>query len=250
MILSMKIGIAAMLALSSSMVTSIQALYTADHGEDSRLIAYVGNWQACPTDAQVDAYSHLVIAFSVSYTWGASANQCNTQCSIGTLVPICNNANNQALVDKRRGMGKKVIFSFGGAGMGGSWSGDKNNCWDYCFGKEEQLSTSLVIIVKNQNFDGVDIDYEYCYDVNGVQSGSCKQRTSLYSDAKAQTFLDTLTSKLRVKLDALQLSNDYNCGHNELTHAPMDTDISIPNSKYYQILTNCSNDLDFIMPQF
>ncbi|KAL7476060.1 hypothetical protein ACHAW6_001942, partial [Cyclotella cf. meneghiniana] len=121
---------------------------------------------------------------------------------------------------------------------------------DYCFGKEEQLSTSLVNIVKNQNFDGVDIDYEYCYDVNGIQSGSCKQRTSLYSDAKAQTFLDTLTSKLRVKLDALQLSNGYNRGRYELTHAPMDTDISSPNSKYYQILKNRSNDLDFLMPQF
>jgi hypothetical protein len=33
--------------------------YTADHGEDSRLIAYVGNWQSCPTDAQVAAYSHI-----------------------------------------------------------------------------------------------------------------------------------------------------------------------------------------------
>ena len=91
---------------------------------------------------------------------------------------------------------------------------------------------------------------EYCFDINGFQSGCCMQRTRLYSDGKAQKFSNTLTSKLRVKLDALQLSNDYNCGHYELTHAPMDTDISIPNSKYYQILTNCSNDLDFIMPQF
>jgi hypothetical protein len=64
-----------------------------------------------------------VIAFAVSYTWGASANQCNTQCNIGTSVPVCNNANNQALVDKWRSMGKKVILSFGGAGMGGSWAG-------------------------------------------------------------------------------------------------------------------------------
>lgn len=33
--------------------------YDAEHGEDSRLIAYVGNWQTCPTDEQVDAYSHI-----------------------------------------------------------------------------------------------------------------------------------------------------------------------------------------------
>ena len=59
MIPSIKTSIAAMLALKLSMVTSIQVSYTADHGEDSRMIAYVGNWQACPSDEQVDAYSHL-----------------------------------------------------------------------------------------------------------------------------------------------------------------------------------------------
>ena len=164
-------------------------------------------------------------------------------------MPVCNNANNQALVDKWRSMGKKVILSFGGAGMGGSWSGDNNNCWDHCFGKEDQISDSLVNIVDNQNFDGIDIDYEYCYDVDGLQSGRCAQRSSLYSDEKAQTFLDSLTSSLRVKLDALQVSNEYNRGRYEITHAPMDIDISRPDSKYYQILKNRRDDLDFLMPQ-
>ena len=134
--------------------------------------------------------------------------------------------------------------------MGGSWSGDNNNCWDYCFGKEEQLSTSLVNIVKNQKLDGVDVDYEYCYDLAGLQSGRCSQRSSLYTDAKAQTFLDTLTSKLRTKLDTLQATNGYNRGRYEVTHAPMDIDVSTPNSKYYQILKARSGDLDFLMPQF
>ncbi len=53
-----------------------------------------------------------------------------------------------------------------------------------------------------------------------------------------------------MKLDALQLSNGYNRGRYELTHAPMDTDVSSPDSKYYQILKNRANDLDFLMPQF
>jgi hypothetical protein len=147
-------------------------------------------------------------------------------------------------------MGKKVIISFGGAGMGGSWSGDNNNCWDYCFGKEEELSTSLVNIVNNQKFDGIDIDYEYCFDVNGLQAGRCSQRSSLYTDAKAQTFLDSLTSKLRIKLDALQAVNGYSRGRYEITHAPMDIDVSRPDSKYYSILKARSADLDFLMPQF
>merc|ERR1712226_941087 len=190
-----------------------------------------------------------VVAFSVSYTWDAAKNNCDDQCNIGTSVPICNNANNQELVDHWRSMGKKVILSFGGAGMGGSWSGDNNNCWDYCFGKEESLATSLVNIVDNQNFDGIDIDYEYCYDVDGLQSGRCAQKSELYSDEKAQSFLDGITSKLRVKFDALQASNGYSRGRYEITHAPMDIDVSRPDSKYYQILKSRRNDLDFLMPQ-
>lgn len=224
--------------------------YSADHGEDSRLIAYVGNWQTCPTVEQVDAYSHIVIAFAVSYTWNPTQNACDEQCNISNMVPICENANNQELVDSWRAAGKKVILSFGGAGMGGSWSGDQNNCWDYCFGKEETLSSQLVGVIDNQNFDGIDIDYEYCYDTQDKQAGRCLQRTQLYSDAKAQTFLDDLTSKLRSKLDALQVSNGYSRGRYEVTHAPMDSDLTPSSSAYFQILHNRRDDLDFLMPQF
>ncbi|KAL3779785.1 hypothetical protein ACHAW5_005612 [Stephanodiscus triporus] len=224
--------------------------YNANHGEDSRLVAYVGNWQACPTPSQYDAYTHLVIAFAVSYTWAPTKNNCDQQCAIASTVPICNNLNNQALVDTWRAAGKKVILSFGGAGMGGSWSGDQNNCWDYCFGKEEQLATNLVSIINNQKFDGIDIDYEYCYDINGSQAGRCPQRSASYTDLKAQTFLDSLTSKLRVKLDALQVTNGYNRGRYELTHAPMDSDLTPSTSKYFQILKARRADLDFLLPQF
>ncbi|KAL3772120.1 hypothetical protein ACHAWO_013525, partial [Cyclotella atomus] len=200
--------------------------------EDSRLIAY------------------LVIAFAVSYTWAPDRYLCNTQCNIADVLPTCGNQNRPDLINEWRNKGKKVILSFGGAGMGGSWSGDPNNCWDYCFGKEEALSTSLVNLVNNHNLDGVDIDYEYCYDVGGLQAGRCGQRSGDYSDLKAQTFLDSLTRKLRVKLDVLQGTNGYNRGRYEVTHAPMDSDISRTDSKYYQILKARNADLDFLMPQF
>jgi hypothetical protein len=210
--------------------------------DDSRLIAYVGNWQTCPTPQQTDAYTHMVIAFAVSYTWSPNQNSCSNTCNVAPVVPICENQNRQDLVDTWRAQGKKVILSFGGAGMGGSWSGDNNNCWDYCFGREETLATSLVNIVKDQRLDGIDIDYEYCYDIYGSQSGRCPQRTSNYSDEKAQTFLMLLTSKLRQKLDAL--GSGY-----ELTHAPMDADL-VPSSVYYQILKDQHMNLNFLMPQF
>merc|ERR1740121_725466 len=227
--------------------------YSADHGEDSRLIAYVGNWQDCPTDEQVENYSHVVIAFAVSYTWSAAQNACDNQCNLASTVPICGNQNRQDLVDSWRAKGKKVILSFGGAGMGGSWSGDNNNCWDYCFGREDSLAADLTSIVANQNLDGIDIDYEYCYDVAGKQSGQCPQRTDLYSDDKAQFFLDKLTSNLRASLDALQVSNGYDRGRYEITHAPMDSDLVPSNgfeSEYFRVLKGRRADLDFLMPQF
>ena len=54
----------------------------AESREDSRLIAYLGNWQACPTDDMLDAYTHIVIAFAASYTWSAAKNNCDTSCSV------------------------------------------------------------------------------------------------------------------------------------------------------------------------
>jgi len=65
------------------------------------------------------------------------------------------------LINDLRSQGKKVILSFGGAGMGGSWAGDVNDCWEYCFGREKQVVNRLVKIVGEMNLDGVDIDYEY-----------------------------------------------------------------------------------------
>ena len=90
--------------------------------------------------------------------------------------------------------------------------------------------------------DGIDIDYEYCYDIAGGQHGGCNQVDgAYYTDAKAQNFLRDITSKLRTKLDAL--GTGY-----ELTHAPMDADLD--GSVYYDILKERSSDLDFLMPQF
>ena len=125
---------------------------TAVARDDSRLVAYLGNWQSCPTEAQVAPYTHIVIAFAVSYTWAPQKNNCDQNCYIQDPL-ICNNAPNPTLVSQWQAAGKKVILSFGGAGMGGSWSGDVNNCWDYCFGKEEQVADRLVQIVKNHNFE-------------------------------------------------------------------------------------------------
>ena len=189
--------------------------------DDSRLVAYLGNWQSCPTTAQVAAYTHIVIAFAVSYTWSPGKNNCSQTCQI-TEPPICNNSPNPSLVAEWQAAGKKVILSFGGAGMGGSWAGDNNDCWENCYGREEQVTNRLVQIVNNMSLDGIDLDFEYDVTPNAV------------------IFLNKVTTGLK---NALQSGS-------EVTHAPMDTDI-IPGKPYYEdILKVTGKSLDFLMPQY
>jgi len=201
------------------------------HGNESRLIAYLGNWQACPTDEQMAQYTHIVIAFAVSYTWNQGKNICSETCEIAT-PPVCNNSPQPELIQKWKNAGKKVILSFGGAGMGGSWAGDPNDCWDYCFGREAQVVDRLTEIVNDMGLDGVDIDYEYFYEDNQNGSGFNK-------GVQAQKFLKDVTVGLR---------NSMPAGF-ELTHAPMETDME-PGRAYYELLKEISGTLDFLMPQY
>ena len=199
--------------------------------DDSRMVAYLGNWQSCPTAAQLAQYTHIVIAFAVSYTWNPTKNVCSQTCEIAT-PPICNNAGNPTLISDMHAAGKKVILSFGGAGMGGSWAGDVNDCWEYCFGRESQVVDRLVDIVNELNLDGVDIDYEYFYEDNQNGSGFSK-------GSQAVNFLTQVTSGLRTKLPVGSI----------VTHAPMDSDL-VQGSAYYDLLRGLSSSLDFLMPQY
>ena len=201
-------------------------------GDDSRLIAYVGNWQPCPTVDQWSQYTHIVIAFAVSYIWSPSKNICSTTCDIAT-PPVCNNQQNPSLIQEWKDAGKTVLVSFGGAGMGGSWAGDVNDCWDYCYGREQQVANRLVQIVNELGVDGVDIDYEYFYEDNQNFSGFSKGQ-------EAQFFLEDVTRRLR---------QDLPVGSNVLTHSPMDADM-VPGTAYYNVLKNQASDLNFLKPQY
>jgi len=200
-------------------------------GGDSRLIAYVGNWQRCPTDAEMAQYTHIVIAFAVSYSWAPGKNQCSETCEIANPV-VCENSARPDLISNWKAAGKKIILSFGGAGMGGSWDGDNNDCWDYCFGRENQVVNRLTDIVNGNGYDGIDIDYEYFYEDNQNGSGFTK-------GAKAQKFLKDITVGLRNKLPT----------ESELTHAPMESDMK-PGKAYFNVLKEVADSLDFLMPQY
>ena len=189
--------------------------------DNSRLIAYLAGWQSCPSESQVAPYTHIVIAFAVSYNYNVNKNICSLTCEISE-PPICGHSPNPSLVRQWQAAGKKVILSFGGAGMGGSWDGDVNDCWEYCYGREDQVTNRLVRIVNNMGLDGVDIDFEYDVTPTAVK------------------FLNEVTSGLRNRLPE----------GSEITHAPMDADV-IPGRPYYDnVLRVTGHMLDFLMPQY
>ena len=209
-------------------------LAAGDPQPSQRLIAYVGNWEPCPTRDQWEQYTHIVIGFAVSYQWSPSGNICSPTCDIAA-PPICNNAPNPELIQEWKAAGKEVLISFGGAGMGGSWiGGDINDCWEDCYGRESQVTDRLVDIVEELDIDGVDIDYEYFYEDNQVGSGFAR-------GAEAQNFLEQVTIGLREKLPE----------GSTVAHVPMDTDLT-PDTAYYQLLKRLAADstIDFLMPQY
>jgi len=116
--------------------------------------------------------------------------------------------------------------------MGGSWAGDQNDCWDYCFGRETNVVNRLVDIVNTYGYDGVDIDYEYFYEdhMNG---------SPFTKGAEAQKFLKDVTVGLRNKMRP----------GSELTHAPMEPDME-PGKAYFNVLKEVASSLDFLMPQY
>merc|ERR1712048_1180311 len=113
-----------------------------------------------------------------------------------------------------------VLLSFGGAGMGGSWDG-LNDCWEYCFGKAENVASQLKAIVDDQGFDGVDVDYEY------------------FHTQESGDFLTDLTNALRERLGPEKI----------ITHAPMDSDVS-EGKPYFNVLKGVASKLDYLMPQY
>jgi len=198
--------------------------------DDSRLIAYLGGWTACPSDEQLEQYTHIMIAFAVSYTYSPGKNICSTTCEIAT-PSVCVNAPADQ-IQRWQAKGKKIILSFGGAGMGGSWDG-LNDCWEYCFGRETQVIDRLTDIAAEMGIDGVDIDYEYYY-----EDGQNNSRFN--KGVEAQKFLTDVTLGLRQTLPEGA----------ELTHAPMDSDM-VPGKAYYDVvLRNVASSLDFLMPQY
>jgi chitinase len=197
--------------------------------DDHRVIAYLANWAECPTATQLAQYSHVMIAFAVSYTWTPEGVICDESCTISP-VDGCLGTPLPELVTQLHAAGIEVLLSFGGASMGGLWEGtcgEMVRCWDHCLDQVDALAARLTEIVDENDLDGVDIDYEYCL-----------------SDPSYTGFVEGLTTELRASLDAT-----FPGDHKLLTHAPMDSELEV-GDPYFDIVANVAADLDFLMPQY
>jgi chitinase len=180
------------------------------------MVAFVENWKTCPTDDEIKGYTKVIVSFAVSYVWNAVKNQCDKTCKINSHLPLCTGA---STVASWKAAGVSVLVSFGGAGMGGSWD-TKDDCWEYCFGKVDYVVDQLETIVNSNDFDGVDIDYEY------------------HHTEKSSTFLEDLTTKLKARL-----------GNKIVSHAPMEPDIA-KDAPYYKVLKKVAASVDYVLPQY
>lgn len=186
------------------------------------MMAFIENWLECPNIDQIKGYTHVIISFAVSYVWAPGKNQCNEQCDIGTPVPICANSNLQKVKEWQQA-GTKVLLSFGGAGMGGSWSSSQDDCWEYCYNKgAANVARQVATIVEEQGFDGVDIDFEY-----------------FVTRDKAVPFLTELTTELQALMPA----------EKTVSHAPMDGDVT-QGRPYYDALKQVASSVDYVLPQY
>jgi len=196
-------------------------LATTVSSQRKNLLAYVNNWGPCVSDNALSNYNIANIAFAVSYQWASPRVQCSTTCTVSP-VDSCTGMNLQAYVNRIKARGARAMLSFGGANMGGSWQGNVNHCWEHCFSRTANLATQLVNIVRQFNFDGIDIDYEYF--VN----------STLHTQ-----FLIDLTQRLRTGLGANAI----------ITHVPMDADV-VPGKLYYNVLQQLRNTLSFLLVQY
>ena len=188
---------------SGSDTTQSQSL--SSYNGKKRIVAYVPNWTECPTASMLEHYTHAMIAFIVTYpTWLEHQDNCHSDhsCTVQDQHSGCM-VNGQyktlkKMVSDLQDAGLKVILSFGGAAMGGSWE-TTNTCWEHCLDKVDHLVDGLDALVKSTGADGLDVDYEYHTE---------KQ--------KYKTFLNELIVKLDQKMGDKDVL---------LTHAPMDSDL-------------------------
>jgi hypothetical protein len=104
---------------------------------------FAENWKMCPTAKQLRTYTHVVLAFAVTYRWGAAGKECSPDCAVrldscGLLTSDQTAEAVPRVVEQMRAQGVHVSFSFGGAEM--------DSCYATCAGRARPVADDLLRI--------------------------------------------------------------------------------------------------------
>lgn len=197
-----------------------------------RFMAMVNTQDPCPTSQQWTQYTDIML----SYTTTLQPNGiCSETCKIFyDKLKVCNNKPNDGLLQEWQSAGKRVWLVVGGPLMGRKYDLVSPACWEFCFGRQEQMVDDIATLVNNTSVAGVVLSYQYMLENNHDNSGFLRGN-------EAQTFLRGLTMGLREKLDNSML----------LAHMPVDSSVVV-GTEYFGLLSELAQErqFDLLMPQY
>ncbi|WBX77728.1 glycosyl hydrolase family 18 protein [Tenacibaculum ovolyticum] len=189
----------------------------------SKLITYYNNGTISLTSATNLPYTDIILAFL--YT--TPNNPLTLSIAGGIAAATSPPELTQTIIDtikELKAKGQKVLISFGGAQM--NWETYKN-----IVGHEQELAKSIAKFVKDNNLDGVDIDFEDTASFNG---------TAGYDGVN---FLIQLTQALRSELPSPQYL---------ITHAPQPPYLEAGSGidGYVKVMQQIGSAIDWLNVQF
>jgi len=191
-----------------------------------RLISYISATDGNTDWANPDSpYTHYILSFIVQTTPDSDPTA-NLITAGGWTDGTLNFNDNNGIVDTIHNAGKKAMIAYGGATM--DW-----NYYHLYVGKEAQLAQKLAQVVRDNNLDGIDIDWE--------DTAAFTLPTVTYN---GRQFLIDLTTELRNELPA---------GQYEISHAPQPPYLDASQgsiSGYSDVMAAVGEKIDFLNMQY
>ncbi|WP_068315076.1 glycoside hydrolase family 18 protein [Polycladidibacter hongkongensis] len=197
-----------------------------------QLVIYTDNWQASLDKLVGTSCSIAIQSFICGLTFTPTASGMEVTPLVDFPLQYTLN-NKQIISDAKEGGKRKVLVALGGATLA-------SDTWANCAQNVEEVAQCLADFVKQNNFDGIDIDWE---DTEAFTSSNPKY--------DAVTFLVDLSKALRKNLPA---------GQYLITHAPQPPylspswpDQSTSKTKpapYSDILKSAGDAIDYLNIQY
>lgn len=189
----------------------------------SKLISYYNNG-SIPLEHAVNLpYTDIILSFLYTSESNPLSLQLAGGIAASTSPPELTQTTKNAIA-KLKANGQKVLISFGGGEM-------SSVAYSKIAGHEKELAISIAEFIKNNNLDGIDIDFEDTASFTGN------------ANYDGVAFLVNLTQALRSELPSSQYL---------ITHAPQPPYLEIGSGMdgYVKIMQQVGNSIDWLNVQF